>query len=324
MKSLVLHDKKAWVEDAPDPKPEGNQVIVRIESTPICGSDKKAFFSNVPVRSAGHEGSGIVVETDKSTVLKKGDRVVLNPLSGCGACTCCQTGNYILCSGKPEFYSHFAQYVKIHDFVCTILPEDISYDMGSMACCALGPAFSAIKRMKLKATDTLLITGLGPVGMGAVCIAKFIGARVIAVDITPYRKNMAMEIGADVVLDAGDPDILVKVREAARPGRMIRAIDASGSIDAQRLCIDAMEAMGIVAFAGENHNDIPIQPSRDFIRKGLTLMGVWHYNLLDREDMLAILRRSPLVPKLITHTFGFSQVQEAFDTFVEGNACKVI
>ena len=265
-----------------------------------------------------------MVETDKSSLLKVGDRVVLNPLAGCGECINCRTGNYIFCQSMPAFYTHFAQYVQIPDFVCTLLPEDISYDLGSMACCALGPAFSSIKRMDLRAYDTLLVTGLGPVGMGAVCIAKFLGARVIAVDTVPFRKKMAEELGADVVLDATDPDIAAKIKEAAKPGRMIRAIDASGNAAAERLCIDVMEPGGIVSFAGENFGEISISPSNDFIRKGLTVMGVWHYNLNDREQMLSILRRSPVVHKLITDVYGFSDVQAAFEKFMGGDTCKVI
>ena len=324
MKALVLHNSKAYTEEVPDPVAKDNNVVVKIESTPICGSDKKAFLGDTPVRDAGHEGSGIVVETDKSSLLKVGDRVVLNPLAGCGECINCRTGNYIFCRSMPSFYTHFAQYVQIPDFVCTLLPEDISYDVGSMACCALGPAFSSIKRMDLRAYDTLLITGLGPVGMGAVTIAKFLGARVIAVDTVPFRKKMAEEFGADVVLDAADPDIAAKIKEAAKPGRMIRAIDASGNAVAERLCIDVMEPGGIVSFAGENNGEIPISPSNDFIRKGLTLMGVWHYNLGDSEQMLTILRRSPVVHKLITDVYGFSDVQAAFEKFMGGDTCKVI
>ena len=325
MKSLVLANKKAIVEEVPDPAAEKEWVIVKIESTPICGSDKGPFFGTEPVRNAGHEGSGIVVDAGESTMLRKGDRVILNPLSGCGHCELCLTGNYIYCTEKPPFGTHFAQFVKVQDFVCTVLPDDISYDTGAMACCALGPGFSSIKRMNLRAFDTLLVTGLGPVGMGAVVIAKFLGARVIAVDTVPFRKKMARDVfGADVVLDAADPEIEAQIREAAKPARLIRAIDASGNPAAERLCINVMDGGGIISFVGENHGEIPVSPSKDFIRKGLTLMGSWHCNLNDRAEMISLLRRSPLVPKLVTHTFGFSRVQEAFEVFVGGDACKVV
>ena len=325
MKSLVLCNRKAVIEETPDPKPGKEWVVVKIESTPICGSDKGPFLGDKPVRDAGHEGAGVVVDSGESTLLKNGDRVILNPLSGCGHCELCLTGNYIYCAERPPFGTHFAQYVKVQDFILTVLPEDISFDIGAMGCCALGPGFSSLKRMNLRAFDTLLVTGLGPVGMGAVTIAKFIGARVIAVETVPFRKKMAREVlGADAVLDAADPDIKQQIRDAVKPGRLIRAIDASGNAAAERLCIDMMEPGGIISFVGENHGEIPIGPSRDFIRKGLTLMGSWHCSLADRAELITLLRRSPLVPKLITHTFGFSEVQKAFDTFMGGETCKVI
>jgi L-iditol 2-dehydrogenase len=324
MKALVLQNKKAWLEDVPDPTPKGEWVVVKIEATPICGSDKRAFLSETPVRTSGHEGSGIVVAAKGSSILKEGDRVILNPLSGCGKCALCLSGNYIYCTNKPAYGTHFAQYVLVQDFVCSILPEDISYEVGSMACCALGPAFNSIKRLNVKGYDTLLITGLGPVGMGAVTIAKLLGARVIALDSVPYRKSMAKQFGADVVLDPTDPDIKEQIIQAKGPMALTKAVDASGNGAAERLCIDMMEPGGAVAFIGENHDGIAIRPSEDFIRKGLTLIGSWHYNLNDREEMYSILRRSNVVDKLITDIFGFSGVQEAFEKFMTGDTCKVV
>lgn len=324
MKSLVLHDSKAWLEEIPDPKAHDNWVVVKIESTPICGSDKGAFLSASPIRGAGHEGSGIVVEVDKSSLLKVGDRVILNPLSGCGECSLCRSGNYIYCQNKPTFFTHFAQYVLVQDFVCTILPEDISYDIGSLACCALGPAFSSAKRMNIRAFDTVLITGLGPVGLGAVTIAKFLNARVIAVDTLSFRKELAEKNGADLVLDVNDPDLRAKIREATAQSPLLKAIEASGNPAAERLCLDMLAPGGMASFIGENHKEFPIKPSDDFIRKGLTLIGSWHLNLNDREEIYTLLRRSPVIGNLITHVFGFSDVQKAFDKFMEGNTCKVI
>lgn len=324
MKALVLGNHKAYVEDVPEPQPHGEWVVVKIESTPICGSDKSPFLSETEVRTAGHEGAGVVVKTAGSSRVKEGDRVIINPLSGCGHCDLCLSGNYILCPDKPEFYTHFAQYVLVQDFVLTPLPDDISYDIGSMACCALGPAFRSIKRMNVKAFDTLLITGLGPVGMGATVIAKFLGARVIAVESVPFRQKMAKEIGADFVLDPMNKDINEQIKKAAGADPLLKAIDASGNSIAERLCIDSVQPNGVVAFVGENHSQISICPSDDFIRKNLTLIGSWHYDINDREEMYALLRHCENVGKLVTDVYGFSQVQEAFDKFMGGDTCKVI
>ena len=324
MKSLAIQNKKVWLEDVADPTPHGSWVVVKIESTPICGSDKNAYLSEKLVCDAGHEGSGIVVATAGSSLLKEGDRVILNPLSGCGECRYCRSGHCIYCPNKPKWHTHFAQYVLVQDFVCTKLPEDISYDIGSLACCALGPAFSSMNRMNVRAFDNLLITGLGPVGMGSLTIAKFLGAHVIAVESVPFRVAMAKEMGADVVLDPRDPDIMKQIRAAQGNAPLLKAVDCSGNAAAERLCIDALEPLGMLSCVGENHKEIPIRISEDFIRKGLVLMGNWHCSTNDFEEMYAILRRSPVVSKIITHRFGFSQVQEAFDKFMTGETCKVI
>ena len=324
MKRLVLQNRKVWAEDVADPAAEREWVVVKVAAAPICGSDKGAYCGEAPARYAGHEGSGVVAEAAGSSKLSAGDRVILNPLTGCGKCALCLTGNYIYCREQSPPSSYFAQYVRVQDFVCTALPDDISFELGSLACCTFGPAFNIIKRMNIKAFDTLVITGLGPVGMGALTIAKFLGARVIALDTVPFRKNMAEALGADAVIDAADPDARRLIAEAAKPARVTRAVDASGNAAAERLLIDVTEPTGIVAFIGENQGDIPVSPSRDFIRKGLTLMGAWHYNISDREEMLTLLRRSPLAPKLITDVYGFSDVQAAFDKFIGGDVCKVI
>ncbi len=324
MKRVVLQNKKAWIEECPDPVAEGAWVVVKVHASPICGSDKNAYFSSDAVRTAGHEGTGVVVETAGSSLLKKGSRVILNPLSGCGTCDLCRTGNYIYCLSKPPFETHFAEYVRVQDFVCSPLPDDISFELGSLAGCALSPALNAIKRMRLGGFDTVLVTGLGPVGMGALTICALLGARVIAVDSIAFRKEMAAELGAEIVLDARDPDLGGKIKEAMNGLPLTKAIDTSGSGEAERTCIDAVGPGGTVAFIGENRGEIPVSPSRDFIRKGLTLLGAWHYNLNDAGDMLAILRRSPTVGRLITNVFRLEEAQAAFDTFVSGDACKVV
>ena len=160
--------------------------------------------------------------------------------------------------------------------------------------------------------------------MGAVCIAKFLGARVIAVESIGYRKQLAHELGADIILDPTDPDILNSIRQAKGQAPLVKAIDCSGQEQAERLCLDAMDPLGAVSFIGQNHKPFTIYPSEDFINKGLTLMGTWHYNLSDFEDMYAVLRFAPNLNKLITASYGFDQVQKSFEQYMQGDACKII
>ncbi|MHA2284051.1 MAG: zinc-dependent alcohol dehydrogenase [Promethearchaeota archaeon] len=331
MKRVVLQEGRAWVEECSNPEPMKGWVIAKILLTPICGSDKKAFIGKTPTRNAGHEGVGVVVDSGNSNLVKNGDRVVLNPLTGCGMCDFCRSGDYIYCE-HPNFglnnieniQSHFTQYVKIPDFLCSLIPDDITDEIGTLAGCALGPAFTALERMSVSTFDTLLITGLGPVGLGALVIAKYRGARVIAVEVEEYRRNLAREMGADIVLEHDERHVNEAIIDLTHGKGLKKAIDCSGHPKAERLCLDLVGKKGMVAFVGENFGQIPIYPSNDFIRKGLILFGAWHFNLNNFNNIIKILRCSPVVGKIITHKYGFSQVQEAFEVFMSGKTGKVI
>ena len=103
------------------------------------------------------------------------------------------------------------------------------------------------------------------------------------------------------------------------------AIDCSGVVDAHRLCIDATRRRGKVAFVGESHADTPLRISPDMIRKGLTLVGSWHYNLADTPKMMRMIAdMGDTLGSLISHTFPLDQVQQAWETQVSGNCAKVI
>jgi threonine dehydrogenase-like Zn-dependent dehydrogenase len=325
VKQVVLGDGKAWLEDAPDPTPQGEWVVVKMHASPICGSDMHGYHAEGEHRGGGHEGAGEVVAVDAARHLKVGDRVAINPASGCGDCWLCRSGYYIHCRNMPVGSGgHFAQYVRKQDWLCPKLPDDIGYDLGSLVGCALSPAYQALMRTGVNAFHTILITGLGPVGLGAVALAKFLGAEVTAVDLEPWRLERAKELGADEALNSDEVDILDFVKEKTSGEGVPRALDASGSEQAERLCIDALRPLGKVAFIGENQGDIRYSPSRDGIRKGIDVIAAWHQNLNSFDDLITFLRRFPHAEKLISHTFGFSRVDEAFATFASRESAKVI
>jgi L-iditol 2-dehydrogenase len=325
MKHVVLGDRKAWLEDAPEPTPQGEWVVIKITATPICGSDMHAYRAEGAHPGGGHEGVGIVWAVDTPRHLKVGDRVQIHPVSGCGECWLCRRGDYIHCAQQPVGSGgHFAQFVRKQEWLCPRLPDDIGDDLCSLMGCGLSPAYQALTRMGVSAFHTILITGLGPVGLGGVALAKFLGAEVIAVDPEPYRRDLAQALGAEVALDPSATDVLQFIRDRTGGEGIPRALDCSGKESAERLCIDALRPLGKVAFIGENQGDIAYSPSRDGIRKGIEVIGCWHQNLNSFEDLVTFLRRFPHAGKLISHTFGFSNVDEAFRVFASGKAAKVV
>jgi len=325
MQAIATGGRKAWLVELPVPRPQGHEVIVKLHACPICGSNMGDFVDDGEHVNTGHEGAGEVVAVAESNRLKVGDRVSLAPLNACGKCPECLRGDAIFCSRRPAVHGNFAQFTRVADTMCVPLPDDIDYVRGSLMGCALGPAYEAIRRIGLRGFHTVVVSGLGPVGLGAVTLSAFLGARVIALDPGEYRRKLAGELGAELTLAPDEDQVKEKVLAAGDRRGITHGIECSGQEAGLRLLMDLAGIRGQVAIVGENPGTVPISPSRDFIRKGLTVLGCWHMNINDAPDLIAFLRRAPhLADKLVSHRFPFGEVQQAFDTFASRRSAKVI
>ncbi|GMA63066.1 zinc-binding dehydrogenase [Alicyclobacillus fastidiosus] len=322
-KAAVLGKNRVGLVEASMPESIGDMVVVKVNVAPMC-SEYKTFLSGKETDCLGHEAVGEVVQASSLSHVQVGDRVVVMPLNGCGKCGYCLAGDYIHCHSNTMQDATMAQYVLKPAFILQQVPDDISDEMASLACCALGPSFGAFQRMSLGSYDTILVTGLGPVGLGAVVNAKFRGARVIAVDSNQYRANVAREIGAEVVFDPRESDLVEQILNRLGEPGVDYAIDCSGTVAAHRTCIDAVRRKGQVALVGECYNETPIIASKDFIRKGLTLFGSWHYNLNDFPKLMHMIRTFPPVKELISHVYPMTQIQQAFETSASQQCAKIL
>ena len=335
MKQVAVTGKrKAGIESVPTPVPRDNWALIKVQVAPMC-TEFKAFEAGSNPILLGHEAAGEVVEVAQPSRVKPGDRVVVMPMNSCGQCALCLDGDYIHCQDTANFNAlhgslygagTMAQYLLKQDWMLVPVPDDISTEHAAMACCGLGPSYGAMQAMEVDRHDTLLITGLGPVGLGGVINAVYRGARVIAVDSINYRAQLALDLGADAVIDPRDPEALAQVRALTQAGRGVdKAIDCSGVVAAHRLCIDAARRKGMVAFVGECGDDTPLRISDDMIRKGLRLVGSWHYNLADAPRLMHTIGEvGAQLDKLITHRFGINDIQNAWETQLSGHCGKVI
>jgi threonine dehydrogenase-like Zn-dependent dehydrogenase len=331
-KVAIVGQRKAKLVDAPDPRPKEDWALVKVHVAPMC-AEYKGFAAGSKSEFLGHEAAGEVVAVEQPGAVKVGDRVVAMPLYACGRCALCLAGDYIHCqnargiqefTGSPEGAATMAQYILKPGWLLMPIPDGVSYEHASLACCGLGPSFGAFRTMGLSAFDTVLITGAGPVGLGAVINARFRGARVIVVESVPFRSERARQMGAEAVLDPGQPDVLQQILELTGGRGVDCALDCSGNVQAERLCMDAARRKGKVAFVGECGDDLRIRVSPDMIRKGLTVIGSWHYNLGDYPGVMQVIRRSPLVDLLISHVLPMSRVQEAFEISASHECAKVM
>ena len=333
MKKAVIEDeRKAALVEASDPVPRQDWVVVEVKAAPMC-TEYKGFVAGTRALHLGHEAAGVVAAVAQPGRVREGDRVAVMPQYPCGVCELCVSGDYIHCESVVDIDTFtdggegraaMAQYLLKPDWLLPAIPEDVSFEHGGMACCGLGPSFGAFERMGVDTFHTVLITGLGPVGLGAVINARYRGARVLAVDSHPWRLARALDLGAEEVLDPGD-GARERLQELTGGRGVDCALDCSGAVAAHRLCIDATRRRGQVAFVGECGDDTPLRVSPDMIRKGLTLVGSWHYNLRHVEGIWKVVRNSSAaLDRLISHTFPMSRVQAAFELQATGACAKVV
>ena len=327
MKTVIITgEKSVAIQEVPTPRAFGDFTLVKILSAPMCTEYKK-YFNGTYTINPGHEAAGIVAETAASGNLKAGDRVIVMPQYPCGKCSLCTSGEYIHCenlvdprqtTGDEFGTGTYAEYILKPHWLLLQIPDDISIDEAAMACCGFGPAFAAGKTMNINAEDTVLITGLGPVGLGAVISSKFRGAKVIGCTRNEFRRKLALELGADAVIDPS------QINLATEGNGVNKVIECSGDSFYQQLALKTVKRKGEIAFIGES-SELSINISKDLLRKGLTLHGIWHWNLNDTPEMINLIGSSKeKISKFITHKFPLAEIEEAFKIQQSGQCGKII
>ncbi len=331
MKQVVITGPRACaVVERPKPQIADNYALVKILVAPMC-TEFHQFLNGPASDSLGHEAAGEVVEAPPGSAIKVGDRVVVMPQNGCGKCALCLSGEHIRCQsprdpavvcGCTSGRSTYAQYCIQQDWLLLPVPGDLSIEHASMACCGLGPTFGAMQTMNVGPFDTVVVTGLGPVGLGAVMNAIVRGARVIGIDSSAYRASLAKDLGASNVVDPRDPDALDQVRALTQGLGADKSIEASSQESVPGFLLQATRVGGQMASVGWGG---PIQ-MRDVVARGVTIHGAWHWNhLRDANAMFETIRRArPLIDKVITHRIPMSRVQDAWEIQLTGQCGKVL
>ena len=144
--ATITAPRKAALVEVSSPKSKNEYVVVKIHTAPMC-TEYKEYQDGIPSNCLGHEAAGEVVEVDHSQLVKKGDRVVVMPQYPCGICSLCISGDYIHCENIVDplkicdcehGMATYAQYLIKSDKLLIPIPDDLSYDEASMACCGLG------------------------------------------------------------------------------------------------------------------------------------------------------------------------------------------
>jgi threonine dehydrogenase-like Zn-dependent dehydrogenase len=325
------------LRDVPVPEPGPGQLLLRMGASTICGSDLRAIYrEHLGVGAeayqgviGGHEPCGQVVEAGPGvTSFGPGDRVVVYHIAGCGSCADCMAGYDISCT-SPERKAYgwqrdggHAEFILTEERSLVRLPGELSYLDGASVACSVGTAYEALCRIDVGGRDTLLVTGLGPVGLAAGLLGKAMGARGIGGDIAEERRALAREVGA---VDEAVPaeNAVDDIRRLTGGHGCETAIDCSGSPQGRVTAIDGARRWGRVAMVGEG-GPLAIDVSPQLIHRNLTILGSWVTSRWRTGELLERLVRWGLHPEmLVTHQFPLDRVAEAYEVADSGVAGKV-
>jgi propanol-preferring alcohol dehydrogenase len=336
MKAIYLPgDKRVEVRNVEAPRPGPGDVLIQVKASCICRSDLSLYYGNAVVGGhdagkciTGHEPAGVVVETGPGVKnFAAGDRVAVYLGVGCGVCQACRMGNYFLCEnwrclGFTQDGGN-AEYLVVPERNCLKIPQSMSFVAAAISTDAFGTLYSAARKLGLNGAKSVGIWGLGPMGSSGILAAKALGARVVALDPIAERRQFAESLGADLTLDPSAAECAEQLAAFAGPG-LDAAIDCSGNGAAQNMALDSTRKLGKVAFVGEAHQTT-IRPSEQLIRKELTLMGSWYFNVAEYEEIVDVLtRRNIDLERLATHRFSIDQAETAFRMFDERKTEKAV
>ena len=337
MKALVKAkaERGIWMQDIDKPEVGHNDVLIKINRTAICGTDIHIFKwddwarATIPVPLAvGHEFSGEIVEMGiEVRGLAVGDRVSAEGHITCGVCRNCRAGRRHLCMNTAGVGVNrpgaFAEYLSVPAFNVFKLPDVIGDDMASILD-PLGNATHTALSFDLVGED-VLITGAGPIGIMAVAIAKYAGARhVVITDVNDYRLDLARKMGATAAVTV-TTDLLDKTMlDLGMEEGFDVGMEMSGNPQAFRDMLRTMHHGGKVAILGIPPAETAIDWNQ-VIFKGLELKGVYGREMFETWYKMSSMLQSGLnIEPIITHHFPIDDFLPAFELMESGQSGKVI
>jgi threonine 3-dehydrogenase len=337
MRALVKAkpERGIWLEDIDKPEVGHNDVLIRVKRTAICGTDIHIYQwddwakETIPIPMAvGHEFSGEIVECGIEVKgYEIGDRVSAEGHITCGVCRNCRAGRRHLCMNTfgvgVNRAGAFADYICVPAFNVFKLPDIISDEMASILD-PFGNATHTALSFDLVGED-VLITGAGPIGIMAVAIAKFAGARYIVItDINDYRLELARKMGATVALNVTDGSLDQVMDDLGMEEGFDVGMEMSGNPSAFRDMLRTMHHGGKIAILGIPPEDFAIDWN-EVIFKGLFLKGIYGREMFETWYKMASMLKSGLdIEPIITHRFPLDDYEQAFQLMESGQSGKII
>jgi L-iditol 2-dehydrogenase len=328
-----IRDMRMEQEDIPTI--EDDEVLVKIEYVGICGSDVHYYeygrIGDYVVDKPlilGHECAGTVVEIGKNVSSHKiGDRVALEPGRTCGKCWYCKTGRYNLCRdvvfmATPPVDGAFAEYVAYPADMAFKLPDNVSTMEGALVE-PLAVGIHAANQADVRLGQSVAVLGAGCIGLMAFKAVKAMGAGdVYMTDTIDSRLQFAAKYGAEV-FNPRNEDVVASILRLTNDEGSDIVIETAGAIPSTRQTIDIVRRGGTIVLVGlVPDGEVSLNVAR-LIDKEIQIKTVFRYRNIYPSAIKAIADGKIDVKSMVTHTFDFDEVKEAFD-YVVNNKSEVI
>ena len=314
-----------------------NEVLIKIKSVSFCGTDTHIYrydhwaetHLNLPL-IVGHEFSGEVIKVgDKVSRVKCGDTVSAETHIICNQCEFCLRGEGHICENTQIIGVNrdgcFARYIKLPEQNC-IVNNGSKNELYLSVQEPLGNAVHTVTHFDVKDKDVVIL-GCGPIGLMGIDVAKAYGAKkVIAIEVNDYRRKIAKNLEADVIINPLSEDVYEKVLSVTNGRGADVVCDFSGNKRAIELAFKYVKRGGKMSLLGLPNENISIDLSNDVVFKGVEIYGVVGRRIYETWDKVSELVRQDKLhfDKFVTHQFPLKDIEKAAETMEKKNCGKII
>lgn len=316
---------------------KADEAFIEVLATSICGTDVHIYKWDrwsqgriKPPLTVGHEFCGKVLAVGKDvTNVKVGDVVSAETHIVCGTCEFCMRGEYHICENTKiigvDTDGCFAEYARMPAMNLIVNNSNIDPKYLSIQE-PLGNAVHTMMHFDI-VDKTVAIVGCGPIGLMGVNIAKAMNSKkIIAIEVNEYRMNLAKELGAHVVINPRQEDVVKRVLEETNGKGVDVVAEFSGNKTAIEQAFKYVKPGGKMSMLGITDSDITLDLSNDIVFKGIHIYGVVGRLMFKTWDQVTLLVQSGKLDldKIVTHTFKLDDMEEAMGVMISGNSGKVV
>ena len=325
MKAMLLEQFNAplTLGDVPDPHMGPRDVIVKVVANGLCATDLKISGGLVPTvplpHIPGHEAAGEVVEVGSEVPgLQKGDHVTVYPTEGCGFCDYCRKGMENYCVTAPrtgfEINGGFSEYMRVSGRNAVKISPEVPWEEAAIIPDAIASVYHALtQRARVQPGETVVIVGIGGLGIHAMQMAKIMGARVIAADVVPDKLQGAEQFSPDFIVNSRFESLPERVKELTNGLGADVVVEGVGGEAVAAVLPDSLASLklgGRLVILGYNYG-IPLAvDTADLIYGQWSILGTRASNLQDVVDVVKLVEQGQLKP-VVSDTYPLHDVEQA-------------